>query len=542
MTGKELLLNALHNKKTDKTPWVPFVGCHAASLINKTATEFLKSKELMVDGVGKAIEKYKPDGIPVAFDLQIEAEILGCQLNWADDNPPAVTTHPLAEGVTLDELKIPGPGDGRFPVVLDATRELVAKHPDVAFYGLITGPFTLALHLLGPNIFMAMYDDVEGIKKIMEFCKDVAVKAAEYYIEAGCDIVAIVDPMTSQIGPDHFAEFVTPYVTPIFDAIREKGKLSSFFVCGHAQANIEEMCKTGPDNISIDENIQLAYVKEICQKYDISFGGNMQLTIVLLFGTTDDCMRNAMDCMTVGGNKGFILAPGCDIPYATPPENLEIVAQLVNDPYQQEIAKTIAIKQSDPEKNLDMSDYGKLDKVVIDVITLDSEACAPCQYMVESVKAVVPEFEDLVIWREHKIKEPDSVDFMTGMMVRNIPTICIDGEIVFVSRIPARDEMISAIQNQINKKLRRNLKRYSGEIILLGGGCDACEETKKNIDKAVKELGVQLPVNVVSDDEQIAAFGVESTPAIVTVQKSVKSSGIIPKVEVIKEWIKDLRL
>ena len=542
MTGKELLLKALHNEETEKTPWVPFVGCHAASLINKTATEFLKSKNLIVEGVGKAIEKYKPDGIPIVFDLQIEAEAIGCKLNWADDNPPAVTTHPLAEGVTLDELSIPGPEDGRFPVALNATRELVKIHPDVAFYGLITGPFTLALHLLGPNIFMAMYDDVDGIKKVMKFCKNVAVKAAEYYIEAGCDIVAIVDPMTSQIGPDHFAEFVTPYVTPIFDAIREKGKLSSFFVCGHAQANIEEMCKTGPDNISIDENIQLSYVKEVCEKYDISFGGNMQLTIVLLFGTTDDCMRNAMDCMTVGGNKGFILAPGCDIPYATPPENLEIVAQLVNDPYQQEIAKTIAIKQSDPEKNLDMSDYGKLDKVIIDVITLDSEACAPCQYMVESVKAVVPEFEDLVIWREHKIKEPESVDFMTGMMVRNIPTICIDGEIVFVSRIPARDEMITAIQNQINKKLRRNLKRYSGEIILLGGGCDACEKTKKNVEKAVKELGVQLPIHVVSDDEQIAAFGVESTPAIVTIQKSVKSSGIIPKVEVIKEWIKDLRL
>ena len=38
-------------------------------------------------------------------------------------------------------------------------------------------------------------------------------------------------------------------------------------------------------------------------------------------------------------------------------------------------------------------DYGKADKVIVDIITLDSESCAPCQYMVEAVKNVAPEFE-----------------------------------------------------------------------------------------------------------------------------------------------------
>ena len=38
---------------------------------------------------------YKPAGQPVIFDLQVEAECLGCDLVWADDAPPSVSKHPL---------------------------------------------------------------------------------------------------------------------------------------------------------------------------------------------------------------------------------------------------------------------------------------------------------------------------------------------------------------------------------------------------------------------------------------------------------------
>ena len=541
MTGKELVAWAMRGETVARIPWVPFVGCHAASLVGVSAREYLQSADLIVKGVEEAIRRYRPDGMPVAFDLQIEAEALGCELVWADENPPAVSSHPLIAR-PLAELTVPTATQGRFPVVLDAARRLSQAHPDLAWYGLVTGPFTLALHLLGPNVFMQMYDAPEQLGKVMAFCRDVAVRTADYYIDAGCDIIAVVDPMTSQIGPEHFRAFVTPYVAPLFSHVRSRGKLSSFFVCGHAQANIEEMCATRPDNISIDENIQLAYVRDVCRSKGVSFGGNMQLTVVLLFGTKDDCLRNAMDCMTVGGTQGFILAPGCDIPFATPPANIEAVAKLVHDPYEQDVARTLTTQGSNPEINLDMSDYGKLDKVVIDIITLDSEACAPCQYMVEAVKAVMPMFEDLVIWREHKIKRRDSVEFMTAMMVHNVPTICIDGDIVFVSRIPSRDEMVRAIQDRILRKLRRHLRQYSAKVILLGGGTPECDEAKANIEQAIRELGIQIAVEHHTDPAAIATYDVDATPAIITVQKSVKSTGKVPKVEVIKEWLKDLRL
>ena len=80
MTGKELLLRAVRGETTPRPAWLPFVGCHGGKLIDKSAAEFLRSADLLVEGLKKAHELYRPDGLPVTFDLQLEAEILG---SWA---------------------------------------------------------------------------------------------------------------------------------------------------------------------------------------------------------------------------------------------------------------------------------------------------------------------------------------------------------------------------------------------------------------------------------------------------------------------------
>lgn len=538
--SKQLLFDALKGKKTERAPWLPFVGCHGGALIGKKADEYLKSGDLMVQGALEAIKQYKPDGIPVTFDLQIEAEAMGCQLQWAADNPPAVVDHVLSNGKSLNELKIPDENSGRIPEILKAIRRLKKETDDVALYGLVTGPFTLSLHLKGTDIFMDMFDNPDSVKELVHFSNEIAKKMARMYIEAGCDVIAMVDPMTSQISPEAFREFVTPAATDFFDEIRKLGAYSSFFVCGHAQRNIEAMCETRPDNVSIDENIPLDYVKNICQKFGISFGGNLQLTVVLLMGSEDDSKRNALECLDVGGDTGFILAPGCDLPYAVPPKNLIAITEIIHDPYKLDVARELLEKREKVETKINLADYGQADKVIIDVITLDSEGCAPCQYMVEAVKKVAPLFNDLLIWREHKIKEKESVEFMMGLMVKNIPTICIDGKIKFVSTIPSRDELIKAIQERINEKFFMKLQQHKGKLIMLGGGCETCDEAWQNVVQAAKELGSLVEIVHVKDEKEIYKYGVASTPAIITIDQNVKSVGRVPSVEVIKEWLKNL--
>jgi len=539
MHGLSLLKKAIQLEPVDRVPWVPFVGVHGAYLIGVDAEQYLKSAKNMVAGLSKAIELYKPDGIPVSFDLQLEAEILGCKLNWAKENPPAVVTHPLSEGVLLSSLKVPTAADGRIPIVLETTRALREQNPEIALYGLITGPFTLALHLLGTEIFMKLFEDPEYVMDVMDFCTKVAISYSEMLINAGCDVIAVVDPMTSQIDPLSFETYVTPYVSQIFDFVRKKDKLSSFFVCGHAQQNIEAMCDCRPDNISIDENIPLEFVKEIALSKKISFGGNLKLTVVLLMGDPDDCKHDALSCLDLGGNQGFILAPGCDLPMQTPVENIQAVSELVFSQYLQDVARNLDKKESKLDI-LNMKDYGQSDKVIVDIITLDSESCAPCQYMVEAVKRVAPHFEGVVEWREHPIKKMEAVSFMSSLMVKNIPTICIDGKIVFVSQIPPQNLLIEAIQKRINEKLKLKIKSKRSEVLIFGETEQECKEVTKRVKRAVAELGKATSISVITDKTQMASFGIKKGPAVVMVNYKLKSEVNVPSLDVIKEWIKEI--
>jgi uroporphyrinogen decarboxylase len=541
LSGRELLRAAFAGKRTERAPWVPFVGCHAATLLGVNADEYLQSADLVQKGVQAAIDRYQPDGIPIFFDLQVEAEILGCKLNWSADTPPSVTEHPLTNGRILDDLTVPAADAGRLPMILDAARAIRSANPDIALFGLVTGPFTLALHLQGTDIFMRMFDEPDYVQRLLEFTSHVAQATSRYYLEAGCDVVAIVDPMTSQIGPDQFQDFVTPSIKPVFASIREQGALSSFFVCGHAQQNVHAMCHTKPDNICVDENIPLDYVRDICRQHEISFGGNLQLTTVLLLGKPEDAEKNAVECLALGENTAFVLAPGCDIPFATPPENLEAVGRLVRDPYRQETVQAMAQTQQFDDI-LDMSQYGHADKVIVDIVTLDSEACAPCQYMVEAVRRIAPEFEGIVEWREHKIKYREAIVFMTSLLVKNVPTICIDGQITFVSQIPPKDQLIAAIQKRINEKMRTRIRQKRASVFILGKEDEQCAEVRTNVERAITELGSHVSVSLVTDDEEIRSFGVHpsQTPAVVTAEYQVRSLRKVPETLIVKEWIKTL--
>ncbi|MDN5314001.1 MAG: uroporphyrinogen decarboxylase [Clostridiales bacterium] len=450
MNSKEMVLAAVRNQETERAPWVPFVGCHAAKLIGVNADEYFKSADLIVKGMETAVERYRPDGIPALFDLQIEAEAMGCQLQWAKSNPPAVSSHPLEGGaMSVSELKIPTENDGRFPIVLDAMRRICqGVGQEKAVYGLITGPFTLALHLMGTDIFYNMIDEPELVHELMRFATKVGIETSRMYLEAGCDIIAVVDPMTSQISPDNFSDFVTPYMTEIFDYVRSQDKLGTLFVCGNAKNNIEEMCKCHAHGLSIDENIPLDYVRDMCRKYDISFGGNIKLTVTMLFGTPTDNVNDAMNCMAIGGTKGFVLAPGCDMPFDVPPENVEAVSALVHG----EIADFMESSNPLEGVEVELPDYSDKSKVYIDIITLDSESCAPCQYMMEAVYAASRKLGDAIVYKEHKIKDKAGVVAMMKLGVSNVPTIVIDGKISFISIIPDESTFMQVLKDAMQAK------------------------------------------------------------------------------------------
>jgi uroporphyrinogen decarboxylase len=259
--------------------------------------------------------------------------------------------------------------------------------------------------------------------------------------------------MTSQISSAHFDEFVGPYVNKVFDAVRGKGGFSSLFVCGDATRNLEVMCRTRCDNVSVDENIPLVQLREHAAHFRKSYGGNIRLTTVLLLGSEDDAKLDAIRCFDEGLGPGFILAPGCDLPYATPEANLRAVADMALDPYQRDVARVSARASAvDSFEDIVLPDYAAEEAVVIDCITLDSSACAPCQYMVDAAVRAAERADAPVHVHEHKIKNRNGVGMMCRLGVKNIPTICIDGVAKFVSIMPDIDTLVTAIEARYREK------------------------------------------------------------------------------------------
>ncbi len=454
MTGKDILFDALRNGLTPRPAWVPFVGVHGAQMIGVKASDYLRSADLMVQGLTEAVRRYRPDGIPMLFDLQLEAEAMGCELAWADETPPSVKTHPLEGGGSLARLAPFDLGAGRLPLAFEVTRRM-KQHVggEVGLYGLICGPFTLAMHLMGNDLFMQMYDHPDYVKAVVGYSASIGCKMAQAYIEAGADVIAVVDPMTSQISPEHFTEFVTPYVNQVFDGVRERRRFSSLFVCGDASRNLAEMAKTTCDNLSIDENIPLGLLRDYSRTTGKSFGGNLKLTAVLLFGDEDDSRLDAIRCIDVAGSAGFILAPGCDLPYAVPPANLEAVAEMVHDSYRREICKRTIIAKQMSTATCDLPErYEALPHVQIDVITLDSASCAPCQYMMDAVHRAVVAVGQPVVVKEHRIATREGLAAMQRLGVKNLPTICIDGQVVFASLIPDQRTLSARIGEAVKAK------------------------------------------------------------------------------------------
>jgi uroporphyrinogen decarboxylase len=443
MTGKELIQRAMRNEELPRVPWVPYTGVQTGRLKGWSATEMLTDGEKLYESLLEARRQYSPDGMPVVFDLQIEAEVLGCELLWADEAPPTVRSHPLAETMDIP-THIPAADEGRLGLVIEVMKRLRTAAPDTALYGLICGPFTLASHLRSTNIFMDMYDNPDYVKELLEYCTDVFLAVADYYIGAGMDVIGAVDPLISQISPDSFEEFMKAPFTRLFTGLRERGVLSSFFVCGDATKNIEKMCQVGPDCLSIDENIDLEGARRITDRYDIVISGNIQLTVVMLLGNQMDSQKAALEKIDAMGTRNFILAPGCDMPYGVPPENVIGVAQAVQNP---EAARTLieGYVRQDLDVEVDLPDYANLDHALIEVLTIDSATCAACGYMKAAADDMMAIFGDRVEIIERKITEPENIARLGRLGVANLPTLVLNGKPAFVSLIPSRDELKASV-------------------------------------------------------------------------------------------------
>lgn len=74
------------------------------------------------------------------------------------------------------------------------------------------------------------------------------------------------------------------------------------------------------------------------------------------------------------------------------------------------------------------------------------------------------------------------------------------------------------------------------DILVLGSGCAKCKRLEQLAASVLEELHMDVPVQKVTEFDEIMKFDILSTPALV-INDSVMCSGRIPTREEVKEWI-----
>lgn len=77
-------------------------------------------------------------------------------------------------------------------------------------------------------------------------------------------------------------------------------------------------------------------------------------------------------------------------------------------------------------------------------------------------------------------------------------------------------------------------------VKVLGAGCQSCHEQFENAKQAIKDMGLDIEVEYITDMEKVMTYGVMSMPAIV-VNEQVVSMGKVLKSADVKKLLNSLK-
>jgi small redox-active disulfide protein 2 len=76
------------------------------------------------------------------------------------------------------------------------------------------------------------------------------------------------------------------------------------------------------------------------------------------------------------------------------------------------------------------------------------------------------------------------------------------------------------------------------KIEVFGPGCPKCEQLERVVKEALSELNITAEVEKVKDMGKIVEAGIMMPPGL-RINGKLKSSGKVPRIEEIKQWIEE---
>jgi len=328
MTSKERVLGLFNREKIDCIPCFSGMGNVTVHGLKKYGWKFADihtDANKMAKMAASTYELFGFECAVVPFDLGIEAEILGCKINYYAHRDgilyPTINTK-VAEKVKDAVPKVPSDlaHAGRVPVVTEAIRILKKDVGDEVAIGSWTlGPHLVAAQIIDmADLSKQMYKNPEMVSKILDVCTELVIKLVKVYKAAGADYITIREMGAGPdiLSPDLFEKLVVPQLKKVFAAIESPNVLH---ICGSTDTIIDLMGSCGADAISIEER---NHVVETRKKLgpDAIILGNIAGYNAIAAGKPDLIDKVVKEAIENGVNG---IWPGCDIWPDVPEANMK---------------------------------------------------------------------------------------------------------------------------------------------------------------------------------------------------------------------------
>jgi small redox-active disulfide protein 2 len=76
-------------------------------------------------------------------------------------------------------------------------------------------------------------------------------------------------------------------------------------------------------------------------------------------------------------------------------------------------------------------------------------------------------------------------------------------------------------------------------VKILGSGCNKCKSLEAKVTEVIQSNNINAAVEKVTDLNRMISYGILITPGLV-INEQVKSSGIIPSVDQILSWLREV--
>ncbi len=335
MDIRENLINALNGKECEKTPVTAFPSVLTTELLLKAKTTFDEAchdAAKMAEVAGLLYDNTGLEGITIPLDLWFEAESVGHVVERQEGTlTPVIQEAPFD---SPDDVELPSDFicQGQFPVIEKACEILHERYDDknVPLIGEVTGAFTLLTDLvdLGKIIKMLNSDYFE-IDDALEDINKKLLEEIKFYEDIGVDCIVINDPSSTSniVKPTLFEDLVQPYLIELSDALSVPGVLH---ICGDTNSNLENMLSCGYEGLSISQEVDIEYARQIKEKIGSSsvICGNLAIGETLLMKSVDEIKKESVKCLE---KKVDILGPSCNIAYETPLNNIQAMVDARNE-------------------------------------------------------------------------------------------------------------------------------------------------------------------------------------------------------------------